>query len=308
VDLLAWRPQRSLRRTLTRLRERADVIITPAVLDAEKEELYRRYRAARMQDRPDSLYSCLVREEHRENLGLFDTWQVELRQSGRLIGYSLFDLGHDSMMSLMGIWDPEAAELSLGLATMALEVEWGQQRGMRWHYPGYVVPGQEVFAYKTRLQPLEWLNEQSLRWEPWETFRPDRLAGERLHPRLTQISELLTQRGLPHRPLMVAPWRSAWVSGAEDRYLSSPLVMELLCARPPYRLIFSVDLHGDGWELRAFQAVADLRDRFDPEDLLELGPHVETQLLARASQPLATDALSLDALFPSLRRDRGAEG
>ena len=152
----------------------------------------------------------------------FDSWEVCVRHEGRLIGYSVFDLGRDSMESIIGIYDPDYARYGVGIGTMLLEVEWGADRGFLYHYAGYVVPGVQSFEYKRAVGHLEHWDPELERWRPIEELEPDRLLGPRIQRALNLASEALA-RGRFHLELVVnAPYRIVQLNGGAHQFLGEP--------------------------------------------------------------------------------------
>lgn len=152
----------------------------------------------------------------------FDSWEVCVRRAGQLVGYSVFDLGRDSMESIIGIYDPEVARFGVGISTMLLEVEWGAAHGFRYHYAGYLVPGVQSFEYKRAVGHLEHWDPERERWRPIEELDPDRLLGPRIQRALGLASEALS-RGRYQAELVVnAPYRIVQLNGGAHQFVGEP--------------------------------------------------------------------------------------
>ena len=91
----------------------------------------------------DSLTSSLYDEESKNNI--FDSWQFEVRHEGKLVAFSVFDKGEQSIESIKGIYDPEFSSYSLGIYTMLLEIRSAIQDHKNYYYPGYFAPGCSSF-------------------------------------------------------------------------------------------------------------------------------------------------------------------
>ena len=84
---------------------------------------------------------------------MFDTREVRVWNGDRLVAFSWFDLGRESVQSLIGVYEPSMARQSLGFYTMLLEVQHALEQGLRFHYPGYVLPGDPaMLSTKWKLQ------------------------------------------------------------------------------------------------------------------------------------------------------------
>lgn len=190
VPLASWRPSRSARRTMRAVEERFTVEVGPCRHDDEHEAVYQRYINHVGGDRSPTLHS--FRYGYRPGVDLFNTWEVSLReQDGSLVGFSWFDLGKESLQSLLGAYDPDYSKHHIGLYTLLREVAWGQQQNLRYFYAGYVLGEGATMDYKLRTGHVEWLDRRVDRWLPWEPDAPrhDPLAESRAQ--LVRVLDLL---------------------------------------------------------------------------------------------------------------------
>ena len=191
-----YRPKKRLRKLMRRNAARFRVEYGPMRIDRDKEVLYLRYRIDRDRFSTESLQSSLL--DYNGN-SVYDTWESRVYDGDKLIAFSLFDLGKTSIESITGVYDPDYSQYSLGLYTMLLEVEFAQQRGMAFYYPGYVVPGYEPFAYKTRIgeEQLEFYLPDEDIWEPYLHLDEDEVASVRMIERLNVLLDALKIAGIP---------------------------------------------------------------------------------------------------------------
>ena len=133
----------------------------------EDVELYAKYRSWISFDGYDNLSKCLYDDE--ENLGLFDTWAISVRDGDRLIAKGLIDLGSNAVMAKVSFYDPEYIRFSPGKLLMLLEVEFMREQGFRWYYPGYVIVGRPKFDYKLFLgrETAEYFDPEVECWKPF---------------------------------------------------------------------------------------------------------------------------------------------
>jgi arginyl-tRNA--protein-N-Asp/Glu arginylyltransferase len=188
---------KSLRRVMREVERRFAVDVVPFRLgpdDAEtpdKVALYARYVAFRRGTDGADLGESLLDDAGDS---AFDSWSVEVREAGRLVAFSVFDLAGQAVQSVLGAFEPALATHGLGVYTMVAEVCWAAARGLDWYYPGYVAPGWTVFDYKLRLRGLEALDPSSGAWVPfrevdvgaWPAVQQDR-AFHRLEAHLTRL-------------------------------------------------------------------------------------------------------------------------
>ena len=157
--------------------------------------------------------------------------------SGQLIAYSYFDLGSNSAASIIGIYDPKLATFSLGYYTMLLEMQYCIEQGIRYYYPGYLVPGYDRFDYKLRLGPMQYYELRSDDWQPYSEEIREHGPVERQLRGLTDVStRLQVGHGLRNVPLpLIYPLFEAGLYDIwTDDYLPFPYVLPLLSAEGFY--------------------------------------------------------------------------
>lgn len=150
------------------LRKNAKVFKTsvgPRLIDTEREELFDRYAQAFDGRLSPSIADSL--EDYDDQL-VFNTWETTIRErtSDTLVACSYFDLGEDSCASILGIFDPRLKAFSLGYYTMLLEIQHCLEVGIRYYYPGYVVPGYRRFDYKLRIGNCDYYDVRTDGWLP----------------------------------------------------------------------------------------------------------------------------------------------
>ena len=171
IDLQGFGFSKSQRKLLRKNAKLFDVSVAPRRIDAQREALYRKYA-----NDFDGRLSPTIADslEDYDNEIVFNTWETTVREkvSKQLVACSYFDLGSESAASILGIFDPKLRSFSLGYYTMLLEMEYCLQRGFRYYYPGYVVPGYQRFDYKLRLGESEYYDVRSGKWLPYRDLDP----------------------------------------------------------------------------------------------------------------------------------------
>jgi arginine-tRNA-protein transferase len=83
----------------------------------------------------------------------FNTYQIDIydAQTDKLAAYSIFDVGANSIASILGIFDKKYEKYSLGIYSMILEIEHGKNNHFRYYYPSYISDKPSPFNYKIRL-------------------------------------------------------------------------------------------------------------------------------------------------------------
>ena len=116
----------------------------------------------------------------------------------QLVAASYFDLGENSIASILGIYHPNYAQYSLGYFTMLMEVAYGLEHGYRYFYPGYIVPGYSRFDYKLRVGPMEYFDLQTESWLPFAQLSPEHTPFSKIQHNLQSLSGLLHQHHISH--------------------------------------------------------------------------------------------------------------
>lgn len=254
---------KSLRRRMSRNSRRFEIAVgAPSAMSDEKEALYQRYRDSFDGELAPSLEEALFDGDGRD---IFDTREVTIRDDGRLVAFSFFDLGAESIESIIGVYDPDYKSHSLGLHTMLLEVEHAQSRGLRYFYPGYVVPGYKAFDYKLRLgtAELEYFDLDSEAWSPYPELPEEALPTHRLRQGLEAVRDCLRAEGVPAELRIYPLYRSASLDSRLALCLKQPMFIECHPDRPGLsRLVVTYDYEAGCYALEFCLRVADLREQF----------------------------------------------
>ncbi|MBV6425779.1 MAG: putative arginyl-tRNA--protein transferase [Haliscomenobacter sp.] len=167
----------------------------PARLDAEKEKLYRLYREHFSGMLAPSLNDSLLDGEAHS---IYDTMEFAVYDGTELIAVSFFDLGAESVSSIMGIYHPDYRKYSLGLYTMLMEIDFAQKNNYRFFYPGYVVPGFRRFDYKLRIGDVDYLDLRGNEWLPFRNLPEEEIPMKKMKTCLEILSADLKAREIPH--------------------------------------------------------------------------------------------------------------
>jgi arginyl-tRNA--protein-N-Asp/Glu arginylyltransferase len=269
LPLVDHRFKKSARRVLTRNAELFRAEVGPVVLDDEREDLYQRYRQIARGERSSTLADFLYGESDRD---VFDTREVRVWDGDRLVAFSWFDLGRESVQSLIGVYDPTRTKQSLGFYTMLLEVEHAVNNGLRFHYPGYVLPGDPAMDYKLRLGDVEFLDPWNRDWRPLPELDRIALPTERLDQALRAARDALLQIGVPAE-IRRYPWfeAQAWQPDLAA-CLDQPVVVECFPAKRSSSLLlvtYEVD-RGSFALVRCLRARAVTRGRSEADVPIEL--------------------------------------
>lgn len=170
--------------------------IQPAVITAEKEDLYLRYQQSLPFPTSESLRHLLLSDS--DTLSIYNTYEVAIYDDDRLVAIGFFDIGETSAEGIVSVYDPAYKKYSLGKYLIYHKMLYCQQLKLRYFYPGYFVPGNPYFDYKLSIgrPALQFLQLRSNHWLGIEVFTPESIPYEVMRNKLSTIQTLITQAGL----------------------------------------------------------------------------------------------------------------
>lgn len=232
-NLNGFRFSKGNRRVLNRIRKRFSIRRHAFQLDAAHEALYAAYIIEVGGDRPASLTDFLGGDARAD----YPTREISMWDGDELVAFSLYDEGRDSLMSLLGVFAPLHRNLSLGYASLLLEVELCLETQRSFHYSGYVLPGEPRMDYKLRVGAIEYLDPYEQIWHPWSRFDPIQLPDRRIRERLDQVGRLAARRGLRCRRLLNPLFELAHSTNLDEHMVDQPLLLMVGEPLPPLHLV-----------------------------------------------------------------------
>lgn len=190
--------RKSLRKLLRRNKAQFHIEIRKAYLNFEKEQLFRRYRANFPGILAPSLRDSMM---DGDDFNIFDTYEVAVYDKNQLVACSFFDMGKASAASIMGIYDPNYQQYSLGFFTMLIEIGFCMDLKIPYYYPGYVVPGYSRFDYKLRIGQVEYFNLYNREWENFEALQSKDIPIEKMRNQLQLLHFLLKKNAIASKLL-----------------------------------------------------------------------------------------------------------
>ncbi len=146
---------------------------------------------------PD-IYSFLFDLFDRE---IFNSYHVKVYDGDKLIGASIFDLGQNSVMSVLGLHDPDYKKYSMGKYTMLQEVLYAQSSGFKYYYPGYVLKEKDDFDYKLSLGKFQGLSPNG-RWVDLSKVHGSSSPADKIRKASEILSDALNRAGIPNKKLL----------------------------------------------------------------------------------------------------------
>ncbi len=184
VDLQSFRFRKSHRKLLKRNEGKFRYEVLPYTATRAQDELYERYQRSHPLDVGRTLEDVFGNQPTTHD---FDTYRCLVYEGERLVAFSCFDLGGETLASIFAAYEPEYARYSLGFYSMLLELEYGRAHGFRHYHPGYCVPGLGAFTYKLRLPNLEGRTFLNRVWRPMDEVIADTLPHQLLEAKTEQL-------------------------------------------------------------------------------------------------------------------------
>ena len=277
------------RKLMRRNAEEFTITYGPLELTEEKELLYQRYKRHFRGHIARTLSESLLDDEDYQT---FHTVEARIYDGDRLVGLSFFDVGQESAASILGIYDPNYATHSLGYYTMLLEMDYCLQHGLKYYYPGYVVPGYKRFDYKLRIGTVEYLQLSTGDWIDYESQAGPDIPLDIMQAKLAELQAALEQRGISNH-LFYYPLFEANLFGLlQASYLDFPVIVRVDGPYPLPQFYYLVvfDIRDSHYKLLRCSNFDDFRfyfneaytSAFDPQRFLVELMIVE-QILARTT-------------------------
>lgn len=186
--------RKGLRKLIKRNRSLFRTEVRKAFINEEKEALFQRYRASFPGMLAPSLKDSLL---DGEDYNIYNTYEVSVFQGEKLIAFSFFDLGRESVASIMGVYEPTYARYSLGFYTMLVEIQYCLDHKIPLFYPGYVVPGYSRFDYKARIGDVSYYDLSTEKWLPYKSLKKEDIPIIKMQGKLEKLYQLLRNENIP---------------------------------------------------------------------------------------------------------------
>jgi arginine-tRNA-protein transferase len=131
-------------RKLIRKNSEFSVTIGPYRVTKPLLELYFKYYVSI----PFEIYPFLDDAVNENGSRIFESYVIQIYDGDKLIAAGHIDKGKDCVAAIKNFYDPEYKKYSPGKYLMLLTYLYCLKKGMRWFYPGYIIPGYPKFDYK----------------------------------------------------------------------------------------------------------------------------------------------------------------
>lgn len=154
IDLKRFTFSKSQRRNLRR-NFGLELTIGPLGVTDESISLFERHRIRFSEGRPEMLDDFVPASNAESPC---ETLQLSVRETGRLVAESYFDLGERSASSVFAMFDPAITAAGLGIYTLLKEIEHSLDLGLDHFYLGYAYDGESFYDYKKRFRATEYFD------------------------------------------------------------------------------------------------------------------------------------------------------
>ena len=215
--------KRSQRKRMSRCDRAFSVSIGTAKPDAEKEALYSLHKDRFKGFIHPTLNEYLTSGFHQT---VFDTREICVYDGDKLVAVSYFDIGEQSMASLIGLQHPDYSHYGLGIYTMLKEIEFGRSAGFKWYYPGYVLDLPSDFDYKLSLGDFEYYTPTK-RWGSNHRFDPSETTGARVRSAMEALHQGLSRIGIEFQDRYYPYFSLGYMAPWQMEFLTAPHFFEL---------------------------------------------------------------------------------
>lgn len=229
--------RKSARKIMNRNGKQFDVVFRQGFISSEKENLFQKYKNNFSGRLSNNLKEYLL---DGEDYNIYNTLEAAIYDNNQLIGFSFFDIGKQSVASIMGVYDPDYSKASLGFYTMLVEIEFCKKNNIQFYYPGYIVPGYDRFDYKLRIGDVEYFDLSAQKWISYEAFDENKTPTAQIFQKLELIQDKLLEDGYDCQ-LLTYPFFEAGLSSFwQAPFLDYPII--LILKSTPYYVIVSYDV------------------------------------------------------------------
>lgn len=251
LDVEQYRMSKSMRRVIRRNQGQMRYEIGEVQITPPKERLYQEHKERFKGRILPTLHEYLFGDSA---LPLFDTKELSVYDGEELVAVSFFDLGRDSVASLLGLYDQNYKRNSLGSYTMLLEIQYAQQMGRTFYYPGYIVDEADIFDYKLNLGPMDYYDWNGT-WEPLSNRPKEKTISQKLKEKTASLENCFKAYNIPFQRQLYAYFSMGYVE--EETFVKGALL--LFCLTPSrlgQQMIVEYDLEEEAYLLSYVYPVA----------------------------------------------------
>lgn len=196
INLAQHEWTKSLRKLLNKNNKNFTYIIRPLQVTAEKNALYAKHKVRFKGDTSSYTLEHFLYDMRKD--AFFNSYEINIYHNKILVAFSIFDIGQDSIASILGVFEQEYQKYSLGIYTMLLEVEYAKQNQFTYYYPGYVTDVDSPFNYKLRIGNMDYFDWITEKWKPYQSNQLPIKISDWYHNEISKLETWLNNNDIEY--------------------------------------------------------------------------------------------------------------
>ncbi|TAH25999.1 MAG: arginyl-tRNA--protein arginylyltransferase [Cytophagales bacterium] len=179
---------------LKKQNKKFSIVIRPAIIDKEKEQLYELYKTNIKFETANSLQDLLLGQSTNS---IYSTQEISIYHKNLLIAVGYFDIGDSSAMGIVSFYHPDYKKYSLGKFIIMNKIAYCKKLELKYFYPGYFAPSYSAFDYKLKIAStdLEFLNFCTNEWMGIRFFSKEHILINIMEKQLATAKDYLADNG-----------------------------------------------------------------------------------------------------------------
>jgi arginine-tRNA-protein transferase len=152
----------------------------------------------------------------------------------QLIAFSFFDLGQQSISSIIGIYDEKYSRHSLGIYTMLAEVQFAIDSNIKYYYPGFVFNKPSPFDYKLRLGEFQTYDWKKGSWVKADKLETESFSGKVIIENLAHLEQLLHSNKIKYQKKIYPYFSLGYIDSRIEPFVKAPVLLLLSVPAPEH--------------------------------------------------------------------------
>ncbi|MCB9034190.1 MAG: hypothetical protein H6553_10160 [Chitinophagales bacterium] len=187
---------KSLRKLINKNNKIFTYTIKPFQISAEKNALYAKHKVRFKGDTSSYTLEHFLYDMRKH--AFFNSYEINIYHNNKLIAFSIFDVGQESIASILGVFEQDYHKYSLGIYTMLLEIEYAKQHQFSYYYPGYITDIDSPFNYKLRLGNMDYYDWMTEKWLSYQNDQLPTKISDWYDNELTKLESWLIKNDLEY--------------------------------------------------------------------------------------------------------------
>lgn len=221
VKLENYTVAKSLQKMYRRNTQKFRCEINEVRIDSTKEEFYERHKTRFQGAIMPTLENTLFGFEGRMYCP-FHTHELCVYDGEKLVAVSYFDIGNQSVASILGLFSPDYNKYSLGMFTMLLEIDLALRLGKKFYYPGHILHGNTSFDYKLRLGNIQYHDGRNY-WKPYQEIYKEKWLDKQIDSKVHKLEQFLQEYKIAFKTLLNPYFQLSYIAFVDKFFLESPI-------------------------------------------------------------------------------------